>query len=167
MWRLALSRTARASREWRCSNLVSRPFHWYGSILALGAFGFSQGGHLPRLLFGAGLWCLMGMPAAHLWWLGKLGFTPERSDIGFSNGRAAFPLDLISCDAGYGNLHHPVGLILSSQDFQKSMAMPRCLPDPSPSRGRVFFRTESTADPGTFQIWKNSGEFRCRIRFSK
>lgn len=126
MW-LALS-PVRAGREWKRWRLVSSPLRIYGPVLALGFFVglplcYVKTGSLPTLVLALWLWCVMAWTGAHLWWLGKRVYPSARSAlrtdallallVPFHAMRA---MEIASVHAM--GTTHPVGLILSSGDFE-------------------------------------------------
>ncbi|MEO6474539.1 hypothetical protein [Luteolibacter sp.] len=125
MW-LAFS-PSRAAREWKRWRLVSSPLRIYGPVLALGFFAglplaYVKLGTLPTLVLALWLWCVMAWTGCHLWWLGKRVYPGARSAlrtdallaliVPFHAMRA---MEMASVHAV--GTTHPVGLILSSGDF--------------------------------------------------
>ena len=125
-WRLALS-PIRAGREWQRWKLVSRPLRWFGLVLTLGGFAglplaYLNLGTLPTLIAALWLWCVMVWTAGYLWWLGKRVYPAARAALRMDAllsllvpFHAMRALEIASFHAM--GITHPVGLILSSGDF--------------------------------------------------
>lgn len=125
--RLAVS-PLRAGREWKRWLLVSSSLRFFGPILTVGFFGglplaYVKLGTLPTLLLGLWLWLVMVWTAGHVWWLGRRVYP---------DAKGAFQMDaLLSVLVPFhamrameiASVHamgttHPVGLILSTGDFE-------------------------------------------------
>jgi len=126
-WRAALS-PVRARREWQRWKLVSRPFRWHGPVLTLGFFGglpwtYVTCGSAVAAILGLWLWCLMAWIALHLWWLGKRVYPDARADLRMDALLALLvPFHAMrACEIAAVHAMgttHPVGLILSTRDFE-------------------------------------------------
>ncbi len=125
--RLALS-PVRAGREWKRWRLVSSSLRIYGAILALGFFvglplAYVKMGNLPTLVLALWLWCVMAWTAGHLWWFGKRVYPDARSALR-TDALLALVVPFHAMRAmEIASVHamgttHPVGLILSSGDFE-------------------------------------------------
>ena len=125
-WRLAIS-PSRAAREWRRWRLVSAPLGWLTPLLT---YGFLVGlplvyvtkGSSQSLLFALWLWCLMGMIAAQLWWLGRRVYPDARAALRMDAMLAlVVPFHAMRA-AEIAAVHamattHPVALLLSASDL--------------------------------------------------
>ena len=124
-WRMALS-PGNAGREWRRWKLVSAPVKWQGLILALGFFIWLPAAYLfwggpSAACVAVGLWLIMGLTSAHLWWLGRRVYPGARGALRMDALLALLvpfhamrALEIASVHAMGAT--HPVGLILSSGD---------------------------------------------------
>ena len=125
-WRLALS-PDRAAREWRRWRLVSGPLRWLGPVLTAGFFVglpwvYLYRGNQTTALFALWLWCLMGVTAAQVWWLGKRVYPGARAALRMDAllsllvpFHAMRALEITAMHAMATT--HPVGLILSTRDL--------------------------------------------------
>jgi hypothetical protein len=125
--RLAMS-PARAGREWNRWRLVSNPLRVFGPILAMGFFvglpiSYVRFGTLPTLALALWLWCVMAWIGCYLWWLGKRVY-PEAKSAFRADALLALVVPFHAMRAlEIASVHalattHPVGLILSSGDFE-------------------------------------------------
>jgi hypothetical protein len=124
---MALS-PARANREWRRWKLVSSQLRLNGAVLAVGFFVglpmvYVFMGTLQTLILAGWLWCVMAWTATRLWWLGKRVYPGARSALRMDAllsllvpFHAMRALEIASVHAM--GTTHPVGLILSSRDFE-------------------------------------------------
>lgn len=126
-WAESLS-PSRARFEWRRWKLVSQPLSVYGPTLTAGFWiglplVYRNLGTVPTLALAAGLWGIMVITAAHLWWLARRVYPDARSAlrmdallamlIPFHAMRA---MEIASVHA-MGSTH-PVGLILATGDLE-------------------------------------------------